>query len=150
MVTINTPAFTEVIINIIVRYYNLLNLIVISQRLLFTSRFWLLLCYFFDIKQKLSTAFHLQINSQTKKQNNKIEAYLQAFINFQQNNQTQRLLITKFTYNNTKNASIGYMSFELNCKYHLYVSDEKYLNFCSKLKSIKELFFKLQKLIIIC
>ena len=81
-VTINTLSLVEVIINIMLRHHSLLNLIVIDQKLLFTSKFWLLLCYFFDIKQRLFIAFYLQTNCQTKKQNNIIEAYLQVFLNF--------------------------------------------------------------------
>ena len=50
---------------------------------LFTLKFWLLLCYFFDIKQYFSITFHPQINSQTEQQNMIIEAYLQVFLNFE-------------------------------------------------------------------
>ena len=63
-VIINTLGFAEIIINIIVRHHGLLDLIVIDWELLFNSNFWPLLCYFIGIKQKLSTAFHPQINGQ--------------------------------------------------------------------------------------
>ena len=33
--------------------------------------------------------------------------------------------MAEFAYNNAINASIVYMPFELNCKYHPRVSDEK-------------------------
>ena len=57
-ITIDAPGLAEVIIDIIVQYYNLPDLIVSERGLLFTSKFWSSLCYFLSIKQKLSIAFH--------------------------------------------------------------------------------------------
>ena len=83
MVTIDATNLAEVIINIVVRHHGLKDLIVTNRRLLFTSKFWSLLCYFLGIKQKLSTTFHSQTDGQTEKQNSTMEAYLQAFVNFE-------------------------------------------------------------------
>ena len=66
-VTINALGLTEIIIDMVVRHYDLPDSIVTDQRLLFTSKFWSLLCYFLDTKQKLSTAFYPQTDGQTKK-----------------------------------------------------------------------------------
>ena len=85
-ITINAPGLAEIIINVIVRPYGLSNSIVTNQGFLFTLKFQSLLCYFFDIKHRLSTAFHLQIDGQTERQNSTIKAYLQAFVNWEQNN----------------------------------------------------------------
>ena len=49
-ITIDTPDHAEVIIDIVVRHHGLLDSIVTDQELLFTSKFWLLLCYFLGIK----------------------------------------------------------------------------------------------------
>ena len=121
-VTIDTPGLAEVIINVIVRHPGLPNSIVTNRGLLFTSKFWLLLCYFLGIKQKLSTTFQPQIDGQTDWQNSTIEAYLWAFINFNQDNWARLLSMAEFTYNNSKNASTGHTPFELNCGYHLCLS----------------------------
>ena len=59
-VTINALDLAKVIINVIVRHHSLPKLIITNQGLLFTSKFWLLLCHFLCIKQKLSIAFYLQ------------------------------------------------------------------------------------------
>lgn len=56
----------------------------------------------------------------------------------------------KFTYNNIKDASIGYMSFELNCDYHPRVSYKEDLNFCYKSKSVKILSAEVRELMIVC
>ena len=60
--------------------------------------------------------------------------------------------MAEFAYNNTKNASTNYTSFELNCGYHPCVSyeEEEILNPCSKSKTAEELSSKLQELMIIC
>ena len=57
--------------------------------------------------------------------------------------------MTKFAYNNIKNANTGYIFFEFNCKYHFCISYEKNFDLYSKLKSVKKLSSKLSKLIII-
>ena len=67
-----------------------------------------------------------------------MEAYLQAFVNFEQNDWAQLLPMAEFAYNNAKNANIGHTSFELNCGYHPYVSYEEDLDPCSKSRTVKE------------
>ena len=51
-----------------------------------------------------------------------------------------------FTYNNTKNASTGYIPFELNCRYHPWVSYKEDLNFYLQLKTAEELSSEFQNL----
>ena len=124
-ITIDATRLTEVIIDVLMRYHGFSNSIVTNQGSLFTSKFWLSLCYFLNIKRWLSTAFYLQTDGQTKRQNSTMEAYLQAFINFKQNDLVRLLLIAEFTYNNAKNATTSHMPFELNCGFHLCVSFEE-------------------------
>ena len=82
-VIIETAGLVEVILDVIVWHHTLFNLIVSDRGLLFTSKFWSLLCYLLGIKQRLSTVFHPQIDGQTKRQNYTIEAYFWAFVNFE-------------------------------------------------------------------
>ena len=84
-VTIDAPGLAKVILDVVVRHHGLPDSIVSDRGSLFISKFWLSLCYFLDIKRRLSTAFHPQTNGQTKRQNSTMEAYLRAFINFEQN-----------------------------------------------------------------
>ena len=84
-VTINAPELTDVIIDMVVWHHGLPNSIVTNRGSVFTSKFWSSLCYFFEVKRRLSTAFHPQIDGQTKRQNSTMEAYLKAFVNFEQN-----------------------------------------------------------------
>ncbi len=57
-VTIDAPGLAEVIINVVVRYHGVPESIMTDRGSLFTSKFWSSLCYFLEIKRKLSTAFH--------------------------------------------------------------------------------------------
>ena len=149
-VTINASSLIEVIINIVMRYCGLSDLIVINRGLLFTSKLWSLLCYFFSIQQRFSTAFYPQTNNLTKRQKSTIEIYLQVFINFDQNDWIWLLSMAKFVYNNIKNISTGHTLFKLNCGYHLLMSYKEDLNLCSKSKITEDLSFKLQNLIANC
>ena len=149
-VIINTLSLAKVIINRVVRHHGLPDSIVTNQRLLLTSKFWLLLCYFFGIKRRLSTAFYPQTDGQIKRQNNMMKTYLWAFVNFEQNNWARFFLIAEFAYNNAKNASNGHIFFELNCGYCPWVSYEKDLDLCSKSKTAEELSFELQNLMAVC
>ena len=58
--------------------------------------------------------------------------------------------MAKFAYNNAKNVSTDYISFELNCGYHFCVSYEENINPRSKSKSVDDLANDLRELIIIC
>lgn len=79
--TIDEPGIAKVIINAIIWYHGLPNSIVNKWDSVFILKFSL--CYFLGIKQKFSTAFQTQTDGWTKKQNSKIEAYLQAFVNIE-------------------------------------------------------------------
>ena len=81
-VTIDALGLTEIIINVVVRHHGFSDSIVTNRGSLFTSKFWSLLCYFLGIKRRLSTAFHLQTDGQTERQNSTMKAYLRAFVNF--------------------------------------------------------------------
>ena len=143
-ITINALRLAEVIINLVMHYLNLSDLIFTNQSSLFTLKFSFSLCYFFNPKCWLFADFYPQSDSQTKKQKSTIEAYLQAFLNFGQNNWAKFPGIAKFAYNNAKNASTGHTPFELNCGYHPYVSFKENTNPCSQSKMANELSTKLQ------
>ena len=61
-IIIDTPRLAEVIIDIVVQYHGFLDSIINNYGAVFTSKFWFLLCYFFDIKRQLSITFYIQTN----------------------------------------------------------------------------------------
>ena len=131
----------------VICYHGVLKLIVINQSLLFIWKFWFLLCYFLRIKKKPFTAFHPQTDSQIKRQNSTMKAYLRTFVNWKQNNWAKLLPIVKFAYNNTKNTSIGLTPFKLNCGYYPKVLFKKDVNPRLKSYSADKLAKELRKLI---
>ena len=146
--TITAPALAEVILNVVVRHHGLPDSIVSDRGSVFTSKFWSSLCYFLSIKQRLSTAFHPQTDGQTDQQNSTMEAYLRAFVNYEQDNWAGLLPMAEFAWNNAKYASIGYMPFELKCGYHPRVSYKENVNPCSRSKAADGLTEKLRNLMV--
>ena len=149
-VTIDAPGLAEVIIDVVVRHHGLLDSIISDRGAIFTSKFWSSLCYFLGIKRRLFTAFHPQTDGRTEQQNSMIEAYLRAFVNWEQNDWARLLPMAEFAYNNSKNASTGHTPFELNYGYHLRVSYEEEFDLRSQSKSADELAEKLRELMIVC
>ena len=65
-IIINAPGLAEIIIDVVVQHYGLLDSIIIDCEAIFTSKFWSSLCYFLGIKRWLFTAFHPQTDGQTE------------------------------------------------------------------------------------
>ena len=149
-VTIDAPGLAEVIIDVVVWHHGLPDSIMTDRSSLFTSKFWSSLCYFLEVKRRLSTAFHPQTDGQTKRQNSIIEAYFRAFINFEQNNWARLLPMAEFAYNNAKNASTSHTLFELNCGYHAWILYEEDVDPRSQFKFPDELSAELRELMIVC
>lgn len=78
LTTINVDQLVEILIKTVINYQDLPDLIVINQRSLFTSKFWSLFCYYFNVKRRLSIAFCIQTNRKSKRQSNTIEVYFQV------------------------------------------------------------------------
>ena len=149
-VTFDAPRLAKVILDVIIRHHGLSDSIITDGDPLFTSKFWSSLCYFLDIKQRLSTAIHSQTDGQTERRNSTMEAHLWAFVNFKQNNWARLLPMAEFAYNNVKNTSTGHTSFKLNCGYHPRMSYKDNVDSRSKLKSADKLAAELKKLIVVC
>ena len=81
-----------------------------------------------------------------------MKAYLQAFVNFEQNDYAWLLPIAEFGYNNAKNTSTGYTLFELNCGYQprIFYKKEEILDPRSKSKTAEKLSSELWEMMIIC
>ena len=74
-------------------------------------------------KRKLSTAYHPQTDRQTERINQEIETFLQHYVNYKQDNWTEWLAMTEFTYNDKKHVATGKIPFELNFGRHPWKGD---------------------------
>ena len=79
-----------------------------------------------------------------------MEAYLRAFVNFEQNNKAKLLPMAEFAYTNAKNTYTSHTLFELNCGYHLQMSYKEEVDSHSKFKSVDKQSAKLRELMIVC
>ena len=70
-------------------------------------------------------------------------------MNSEQNDWARLLSMAEFAYNNSKNASTGYVPFELNCDYHSQMSYMEKVNPYSQSKSADEQSKDLRELIVI-
>ena len=79
-----------------------------------------------------------------------MEAYLRAFVNYEQNDWTRLLPMTEFTYNNAKNISTGYTPLKLNCGLHPRVSYKEDVDPRSSSKTADQLATELQIFMSMC
>jgi hypothetical protein len=84
----------------------------------FTRQFWTRVCSHLSTDHRLSTAFHLQTDGQTERQNQTMEQYLRAFYNYEQDNWVELWLVCEFAYNNAIHASTRMTPFWANYHYH--------------------------------
>lgn len=125
-----------------------MDLIIGDCSLIFFLKFLPSLCYLFEIKQKFLTAFYPQTNSQIKEQNSTMKAKFKAFVNYKWDNWVLLFPMTKFAYNNTKNASINYILFQLNYSFYYQASYKKDVYGHSQLKLADKQITKLKKLMV--
>ena len=67
------------------------------------------------MKLAMSTAFHPQTDGQMERMNRTLEDILRIYVTYKQDNWDEYLPAAEFTYNNAKQASIEFTSFELDC-----------------------------------
>ena len=66
----------------------------------------------------MSTAFHPQTDGQTERTNQVIEAYLRSFVNKEQSDWVQLLLMAEYAYNNSVTTATGLTPFYANYGFH--------------------------------
>lgn len=118
LATLDIEQLAKLLIKGVIKYHGLPNSIITNQRSLFISKFWSSLCYNFNVKRWLSSAFHAKTDGQIKWLNITMEAYLWAYYLFEQNNWVQWLPMTPFACNNSWQASTIMSPFEALFGYH--------------------------------
>jgi hypothetical protein len=73
---------------------------------------------FLRIKPAKTTAYHLQVDSQTERVNQELEQYLRLFTSERQDDWADLLSMAEFQYNNHIHASIQQTLFHLDCGQH--------------------------------
>ena len=84
----------------------------------FTSDFFGALGTLLNIKLNFSTAYHPQTDGQTERVNQILEQYLRAYVNYDQDDWAELLLIAEFAYNNAPHSTTNLSPFFANFGYH--------------------------------
>ncbi len=83
---------------------------------------WKSLCLRLNIKVKLFTDYHLQINDQTERANQNVKWYLRSYCSYMQDDWFIWLFMIKFVNNNAISSSIEQSTFFLNKSFHSHMS----------------------------
>ncbi len=119
--TLTAMQLADIFFEKIVCHYKTLKEIVSDRGSIFTSSYWLKVCYQAKIKHQLSTTFHSQMNRQIKHQNQTLKHYLQCYCNKEQSNWVKLLPLAKFAYINTKQSTLGCSLFYTMTGYNAFI-----------------------------
>ena len=106
------------------KVHGLPKTIILDRGPQFIFLIWQKLCKMLGIKSKLSTAFHPEIDGQSEKSNQKMERYLRAYVNYQQDDWFDWLLMAEFASNASESASTKLSPFFVNNGFELRMSFE--------------------------
>ena len=96
------------------KLYNLPKSIILDRGLQFVAGLIKELNRILEIKNKMSTVFHPQIDRQIEKVNQELEQYLRMFINYRQEQWPDWLETAEFVYNNKVYSSMKTSPFKAN------------------------------------
>jgi len=115
---IDAPELAQMVSEHVISKRGVLGNITTDRTKEFIIRFWDRVCSHLSINHRLSTAFHLQMDGQTKRQNQTMEQYLRAFCNHEQDNWVQLLPLAEFAHNNSIHPSTLMTPFWANYNFH--------------------------------
>jgi IS30 family transposase len=84
----------------------------------FVSHFFRSLGKALDMTLHFTSGYHPEGDGQTERVNQMLEQYLRVYCNYQQDNWSELLPLTKFAYNNAPSATTGLSPFYANKGYH--------------------------------
>ncbi len=116
--TATAPVLTYTILWELVNNHGLSKKFIIDRDKLFTSKFWETLTAELGINHKMLTAYHPQMDEQSKQMNQTVEMYLRHYVNRNQDNWVQLLSTAQFVYNNTQNETTEETPFWANYEYN--------------------------------
>jgi hypothetical protein len=117
-------------------YYRAPRKIISDQDPRFTADLAKELCCLLDVKQNISTAYHLQTDGQSERLNQWLEQYVQIYTNYQQTDWTAWLPLAQYVHNSWTSSTTKKMPFDLLMGYmprlHLSMSQSHMLEAASR------------------
>jgi hypothetical protein len=110
--------FVYTFLKYIVANYRIPEEFITDRNKIWISKFWQSFIVQLGVNYKLSTVYYLQTDRQTEKLNQALEVFLRYYINYNQDNWVQLLLIVQFVYNSTTSGPITVLLFFTNCRYN--------------------------------
>ena len=99
MTNISLKGIAKIYQDKIWKLHEILRKILSNRESQFTSKFMEELTKVLETKRQLSMAYHLQMGEQIERINQEIGTFLQHYVNYQQDNWTEWLVIAEFQYN---------------------------------------------------
>ena len=110
----NAEGLAQLFRDNIQKLHGLPNSIISDRGLQFVAEIIKELNHMLEIETKLSTAFYPQTDGQTERINQKLEQYLQMFIDHQQEQWSEQLSTAEFAYNNKVHTGTKISLFKAN------------------------------------
>jgi hypothetical protein len=111
---VTAPQVAHLFLQEVVRHHGLPSAILSDRDARFTGKFWQELWSALGTKLTMSTAFHPQTDGQTERANRTLEEMLRAYVNFQQDDWDEHLVVAEIAVNSAKQSSTGFSPFYLN------------------------------------
>ncbi len=108
---------TRLLIDHVWKLHELSNTIISDRESQFISFVWKAVCETLKINVKLSTAFHSETDDQSEIANQKMKRYLRNYCNYQQDDWSKWLFMTKFVSNATISAFTELFAFMTNYEF---------------------------------
>ncbi len=139
---------TKLLINHVWKLHELLNTIISNRESQFIILVWKTVCETLKINVKLSTTFHSKTDDQSEIANQKMKRYLRNYFNYQQDDWSKWLFMTKFVSNAITSTFTELFAFMTNYEFESRMSFDSSKSETSNRLSIKERVLT-QKMIII-
>ena len=128
------------------KLHGLLESMILDRKLQFIVELTRKLNQMLEIKTKLLTFFHLQIDRQTKQINQELEQYLWFFVDYKQKDWPEQLVIAEFAVNNKTYLATNMSLFIVNSSRELRMGAdirrkgkiEKAMEFVEKIKKVQK------------
>src|SRR6266436_5190400 len=117
--TVDTPQLARLFLTHVFSKHGALGHVTSNHGTEFMSHFFRSLGSLLSMKLHFTSGYHPEGDGQMEQINQVLEQYLQAYMNYQQDNWAPLLPRAEFTYNNAVSATTGISPFFVNKGYHL-------------------------------
>ena len=114
MINISSEKIAKIYCDEIWKLHGVSKTILSNRGPQFTSRFIKKLTKALETKWILLTTYHPQMDRQIEQINQEIGTFLRHYVNYQQDNWTEWLVVAEFQYNNKKYTATRQTPFKLN------------------------------------